>query len=87
MGAARATAPYVAAVMVESITGGVFMGALGERRRQKTIARLENDFKGGAGARRPLPPRQTGHVGIAVGTPDEIRLLEDLLEPKDVLAS
>jgi voltage-gated potassium channel len=35
---------YVGAVIVESIAGGVFSGAIAERRRQKTIERLENHF-------------------------------------------
>ncbi len=35
---------YVGAVIVESIAGGVLSGALAERRRQRTIERLENHF-------------------------------------------
>src|SRR5205085_8213760 len=35
---------YVGAVIVESITGGVVTGALAERRRRRTIGRLEDHF-------------------------------------------
>jgi voltage-gated potassium channel len=35
---------YVGAVIVESIASGVLTGALAERRRQRTIERLENHF-------------------------------------------
>jgi voltage-gated potassium channel len=35
---------YVGAVIVEAIAGGVFTGVLAERRRQRTIERLDNHF-------------------------------------------
>jgi voltage-gated potassium channel len=35
---------YVAAAIVESIAGGVFSGAMAERRRQRTIEHLEDHF-------------------------------------------
>jgi voltage-gated potassium channel len=35
---------YTGAVIVESIAGGIFSGALAERRRQKTIERLHDHF-------------------------------------------
>ena len=62
---------YVGAVIVESIPGGALSGALAERRRQRTIERLENHFD----------------VLIGVGTPEEIRRLEELFAPKEAVAS
>jgi voltage-gated potassium channel len=63
---------YAGAVIVEAIAGGVFTGVLAERRRERTIQRMQDQFI------------ICGYGRVETGAM-ELRRLEDLFAPRETV--
>jgi hypothetical protein len=76
---------HAGAVIVGTIAGGVFSGALAERRRERTIERVNDHFMiCGYGAARVTA--DAGCVLIGVCSPNKLLALRDLFAPSETVA-